>query len=195
MSDRAGPVASRRARSAPFSRVARLLLFFSAICLTPLMSACVLPIAPEFQDPPASANYAPFFVTTAPALGFVATTANFSVTVSDPNVGDDLYVRWIANFPPASGDTRSIKDEVIPHSADGTPLFAESSVRPACIKDLVANLPSHRVMVVVSDQPFLDVVLPGSPDVDYARVKPGAGKLVGLWTLDLLCTTDPKGTP
>jgi hypothetical protein len=119
---------------------------------------------------------------------------NFRVTVSDPNVGDDLYVRWISNFPPASGDTRSFKEDVIRHSADGTPLFGESAVTAVCIKDLVANLPLHRVMVVVSDRPFLDVVLPSSPDIDFARVAPGAGKLVATWTLDLLCTP-PKGSP
>jgi hypothetical protein len=168
-----------------------MVLFSAAICLIPPMSACVLPIAPEFQDPPASQNYAPFFLATDPPIGAVVSTPSFRVTVRDPNVGDNLYVRWISNFPPATGDTRAFKEETIPHSADGTLLFADSTAQPTCIKDLVANLPSHRVMVVVSDRQFLDVVQTGSPEADYARVPAGAGKVVATWTLDLLCKGGP----
>jgi hypothetical protein len=193
MSDRTGGGRAKSAAPVRFPRVARMVLYLATLSFVPpFMSACVLPIAPEFQDPPASRNFDPTFVVTEPKVGAAVTKASFRVTVTDPNVGDDLYVRWIANFPPASGDTRAIKDDFKRHSNDGTPLFAEFSIEPECIRDLVANLPSHRVMVVISDRPFLGLMQPGSPDIDYARIAPNAGRLIGTWTLDQLCMTGPN---
>jgi len=169
-----------------------MLLFKGVIGSSIFMSACVLPLAPEFQDPPASANYSPFFITTEPEIGAIVTTPSFRVVVSDPNIGDNLVARWIANFPPATGDTRVIKDDPIPHSADGKPLFATSMAAPVCIRDLVANLTSHRIMVVIADRPFDDFVKPGSPDIDFARLSGDALKVVGTWTLDKACNA-PAG--
>ena len=36
----------------------------------------------------------------------------FRVTVDDPNVADDLYLRWIADFPPFDEDSRRLGDDI-----------------------------------------------------------------------------------
>src|SRR5882724_1117584 len=98
-------------------RVARMLLRSGSICALLVMSACVLPIAPEFQDPPASENYAPVFIDTIPPAGQVVTAspvAAFTIIVEDPNVGDDLFVRWIADFPPLTDNTIVMETRMAP---------------------------------------------------------------------------------
>src|SRR5690242_202058 len=97
---RARDVAStRHARRSPLARLllktgVKLLLSFAAASS---MSACIIPVGPEFQDPPGGPNAAPeilnpnFFTGTAVAS---TSTQDFSFTVSDPN-GDPMWFRWV----------------------------------------------------------------------------------------------------
>jgi hypothetical protein len=78
-----------------------------------------------------------------------------SVTVSDPNVGDSLVVRWIVDYPPYSGDrTRQLDDDLIPHSADGKPLLMPSGRDISCL-NLAQGISAHPVTALISDRPFL----------------------------------------
>jgi hypothetical protein len=171
-----------------FLRVARMMLRFATILALPSMSACVLPIAPEFQDPPSPLNGAPVFQFEDPPIGSVVTKPSFTVVVTDPNVTDDLYYRWIADFPPFTENTRTLLPVTkLQHSADGTPLSQDLTIQPDCINDNLAKLASHQVMLVVADRPFLPAQsMPGQP-VDFARVPAGAGVRVGVWTLNMEC--------
>jgi hypothetical protein len=152
-----------------------------------LMSACVLPLAPDFQDPPASANYAPFFFNVEPPIGSVVQTNSFLVTVSDPNVGDDLTVRWIADFPPHTDNTRVLLTHLVSHSADGTPLVHDDMVMPDCVIDSLAKIQRHQIMVVVADRGFLPPQVPGSKEIDVARIPDVGRKVVATWTLEMEC--------
>src|SRR5262245_13457968 len=92
-----------------FCRMARAMLVLPGVAL--LMSGCVLPIAPEFQDPPSPPNYAPYIVSAQPPIGEVKTSlmpgdVEFSVSVSDPNILDKLCVRWISDYPPYNENTK-----------------------------------------------------------------------------------------
>src|ERR1700743_146605 len=79
------------------SRMARLLLFFLrsialrtiALAVVLQMSACIIPVAPDFQDPPAAQNDTPYFMGTSPEQGtvVVAIPPTFNVTVAAPTVG------------------------------------------------------------------------------------------------------------
>jgi hypothetical protein len=169
-----------------FSRVARLVLRSALTCLVPLMSACVLPIAPEFQDPPTSQNYAPYFQTVMPDLGSEITVPMFEVTVTDPNVGDDLYVRWIVDYPPYNDNTRPFAQPKVVHSVDGSPLLQNLTFAPNCVDDNLAKIARHQIMVVVADRDF-SKQLPMQA-VDLTRLVPGDGrKVIGTWVLDMEC--------
>jgi hypothetical protein len=149
-----------------------------------LMSACVLPLAPDFQDPPASANYAPEIIDFEPAIGSVVTSPNFRVTVSDPNVGDTLFVRWIADYPPHSDNTQVLLDIMVPPSADGTKLAKDVPVKPDCVLNSLAKIQRHQIMVVVADRDFLP---PQPPMNDLTMIlKPGR-EIVATWTLEMEC--------
>ena|SRR5882724_7168010 len=169
-------------------RVARMLLRSGSICALLVMSACVLPIAPEFQDPPASENYAPVFIDTIPPAGQVVTAspvAAFTIIVEDPNVGDDLFVRWIADFPPLTDNTIVMETRMVPHAAGSQVSVHElPPFQPNCALHHLARIPSHQIMVVVADRPFLD---PGTP-VDFERLPPDGLKDTRSWILNLDCS-------
>jgi hypothetical protein len=126
-------------------RVARMLLCSwsrtLSICALLLMSACVLPIGPDFQDPLSSPNYAPYFVDTLPVAGSIVTATStvplFRVTVQDPNGGDNLQVRWIADYPPFTDNTRVIlvvADRLFLDPVAGKPVDVEA-LPPDGLKD------------------------------------------------------------
>ena len=173
-------------------RVARMLLRSGQLCLLLAMSACVLPIAPEFQDPPAAANYAPFFQFADPPLGMRITAApdkltTFTLQISDPNLGDNLHVRFISDFPPFTSNTRVLQaDLLIPHHVDGTPLSEQVSQIIGCQRSTLSTLPSHQIIAIVSDRGFMDS--PGPPAVpDLGLVPTGGLKAVAVWILDQEC--------
>jgi hypothetical protein len=170
---------------APAPPLLRRRAIWGAICLALTGSGCVLPVGPEFQDPPATQNFAPIILDSVPALGARVTSPDFTVTVQDPNVGDDLFVRFVADYPPLSGNTRFLLDQMIPHTANGTLLATDVSVTVGC--NAVAPLPSHQVTVIVADRDFLLNGTSSTQPADPARLPMEARRTFGSWTLDLEC--------
>jgi hypothetical protein len=174
--------------------VARMLLRLCSIGFVSVMSACVLPIAPEFQDPPAAANFSPIIVDSDPPLGEIVSATptssqKFTVTVSDPNLGDDLHVRFLADFPPNTTNTRDmVPDAQVTHSSNGQPLNKDVSVTPSCTTHNLAKIPEHQIMVIVADSPFDDGPAPAGLPVDLTRLlDPHGLKVIGTWILKLDC--------
>lgn len=168
---------------------ARPLLRLGAICLALAVQGCVLPLGPEFQDPPTTQNYAPIILDSDPDEGALVTASTFRtfrVTVQDPNVGDDLYVRFIADYVPLSADTRALSDESITHTANGRLLAKDVAVTIRC-GDGLANLPSHQITVIVADRKFMDVDPAPGQLFDPGRLPTGAGIRRATWTLNLEC--------
>jgi hypothetical protein len=163
--------------------------------LVSVMSACVLPISPEFQDPPAAANFSPVILSATPDIGSIVTATSpsavpmFQVFVSDPNLGDDLHVRWIADFPPFTPNTRvMLSDFPIPHRSDGKPIADSSEVVPNCLVNNLAKIPQHQIMAVVADRLFDDSPTPMGATVDLTRVQGTEGRrVIATWTLNLDC--------
>jgi hypothetical protein len=154
--------------------------------LVSLTSACVLPIAPEFQDPPASVNFEPTFVDTDPPAGSIVTanpTATFKLVLQDQNVNDDLHVRFIFDFPPLSDATSAVDLPIVVHSPTGQLLDAQPFT-PDCRLHRIAPGSVHQLFVVVADRPF---DLPGSPP-DFERLPPDAKKNTRSWTLNMDCS-------
>jgi hypothetical protein len=186
------------ARTRP-ARVAWMLLRSGLIGLVCGMSACVLPIGPEFQDPPAAANYAPQILDSEPPLGSIVmgtsmTAPLFRVSVSDPNVGDDLHVRFLADYPPNTSNTRNLTppDRVVPHRSDGMRLIEDVSVTPKCSTFNLASIPVHQIMVIVADRPFLDMPAAPGLTVDLTKLEDPEGlEVVASWTLEMDCQASP----
>jgi hypothetical protein len=159
--------------------------FWGAICLALVGSGCVLPIGPEFQDPPAPQNYAPIILEAEPELGRRVTTPTFRVTVQDPNPGDDLFVRFVADYPLLTEDTRPLTTRPITHRADGRLLAEDVTVTATCTA--LASRSSHQITVIVADRDFLKDAAPPGQLSDPLRLPAAAQRVLGSWTLDLEC--------
>jgi len=148
--------------TARFVGLARLLLIggrtFILAATLASMSSCVMPIGPDFQDPLASTNYYPIIEDSSPPEGSVvfgmqSTSTTFKVVVSDPNIIDTLYVRWLADFPPSDDNTRFLGDQIIQASLDGSQLHEPASVEVTCQK-LAPSIQTHQITVIVADRIF-----------------------------------------
>jgi hypothetical protein len=161
-------VVARNVRGAGRCAVARLLLFVLdevskldrklLLLLVALpMAACIIPAGPEFQDPAGVPNSPPFLLFAAsPPEGMtvVDTTPTFSVTASDLNVNDHIWIKWITEYPPYSGSTKAPEPTHISPSDDGSQLHMPDVFRPTCIQLNIA-LSTHKVMAAISDREFV----------------------------------------
>jgi hypothetical protein len=175
--------------------MARMLLRSAGICLISAMSACVLPIAPEFQDPPASPNFSPQILSASPDIGSIVTAPSpttiptFIVTVTDPNFGDTLHVRWLADYPPSTANTRTLtRDQTFPPNSNGGAVNGSSMVIPNCNADNLARIPQHQIMMVVGDRMFDDSPPPQGMLPDLTKLQGTDGlKAIATWVLNLEC--------
>jgi hypothetical protein len=121
------------------------------------MSACVVPLAPSFQDPPGEPNVAPYIVSSAnqdfgtffqiPPAGLPV-----AVTVSDQNAGDDLHYRWVIDYPPFSTtNTRPQTDVTI---MAPVVIAQPLSFVVSCALNPAPNLAVHQLELIVADRPF-----------------------------------------
>lgn len=186
-----------RPRARPLRRLARLLLLsqpralarFTLLFVVASMSACIIPVAPEFQDPIASPNFSPVLVSASPDFGSlvaIVTAFEFTVTATDPNVGDDLYYRWFVDYPPRTSNTRRISLGEVPHRADGKQLTAIIQTSVDCTDGLASTANSlHQLALFVADRPFV------TSDTDVADVDPPGMVATQNWTFQINCPTAP----
>ena len=150
------------------------------------ISACVVPISPEFQDP--AGNVSPFVASSTPPAGAVLpiSSGTISVTLGDTNLDDTLQARWFIDYPPYDASiSRAVTAVQIPPSGQVNRepiLFA-----PSCADDQIPAGPIwHRVTLSVADRPFL---APGEspPDLPWDSV-PAEGFVVrSTWIVYLSC--------
>ena len=187
-----GPLRPRcgaRARGARVSPLARLLLRSArelCVLLVVLpMSACIIPVGPEFRDPDGIPNSPPYIISAEPPEGTSTPNALFAITPSDVNVGDTLYLRWLIDYPSVQGVTRLAQSDMVGPSQDGTPLRQRKSYAFDCLN--IRRTPSpHRVAVIVSDKPFM------SDLTNPARVEDDVYPAIVTWTWEENC---PKEEP
>jgi hypothetical protein len=150
-------------------------------------AGCVIPVGPEFQDPLGAQNYAPQITSANPPEGAVTSSLTFQIAVTDPNVGDTLYVRWIADYPDYQEQrTRTLRSDEEGPPSEGMPTPRQFSTTISCNDFDPAGaeniLGRHQIMVVVSDRAFADD--------DVRRPEKAAdGGLTDAanWTLNLSC--------
>lgn len=132
----------------------------AALCVPAalLMLGCVLPVSPDFQNPPLAPNYPPSFDFFEPyqETDVSQLPQDFTVLLSDPNPQDTLHVRWAIDYPPYV-QSRSLL------------VIDEQTLTPGSLKPVSYHLDScanfkatgaeHKVAVIVSDRPFQPVGL------------------------------------
>jgi hypothetical protein len=163
------------------------------------LSGCVLPVGPRFEDPPTVENFAPAIEGAQPAQGSVVTAVGtgtgttisqtFTIMFTDPNAGDDLYVRWIGEYPPYSATSHVLSDNKISHSVNGEPLHQSASLNVTCFT-LLARTAQHQITVLVSDRPYWDPSDPAAPlNLEMVLVQNTEKTLVAqaTWFLNLPC--------
>lgn len=128
----------------------------AASTLAVLLGGCVVPIAPQFDD---EANSPPYVESSSPAVGDIITLRTrteqreISATLSDQNLTDSLYVRWLIDYP--SGDSGRTLTEM---NLAG----AKAPARPSLPFVVSCSFPGggtlapglHRLVMSVSDRPF-----------------------------------------
>lgn len=155
-----------------------LLLLLSAS----LTSACIIPVGPEFQDPPGAKNAPPFtFADPQEGTRTSKTMPRFTVTPADVNLGDFLFAKWITEYPPFSNETFTAKiDNMIPPSGDAQrrPTFLE----PDCTQ-VSKGTTTHSIAVAISDRPFVPFTKPD----DLIVATDGAVPRLVHWIWDQSC--------
>jgi hypothetical protein len=163
--------------------------------LVPLTLAALSGLACAGRGAPAAANAPPEISDATPAIGAVVQASSptmgptFQITVSDQTPNDDLHVRWIADFPPDTANTRVlVLDMPIAHRSDGKPLSESISVTPNCLTNNLAKIPQHQIMAVVANRPFDDSATAQGAPADLTRTAGSDGlEVLATWTLALDC--------
>jgi hypothetical protein len=165
-----------------------------AFPLAMTMSACVIPIAPQFDDP--EVNYPPFVVDSDPAIGDILTPAAampggapppqrvITVTLGDHNLNDVLFLRLLMDYPttdPDGGQLVAVPAARPPSGrVDRTPFRL---VPPPCSS---AGAGTHRLVLSVSDREFLDRTNGDSVSTEAPldSVRATANRMRAVWLLN-----------
>jgi hypothetical protein len=155
-----------------------------------LLPACVVPLGPDFQNPPVAQNSPPLIGSEIPQFGAEWTNSTFQVTVTDLNGGDDLFVRWVSDYPPITSMTRALFAPVttIPHRVDGAQQYTPIQMTVDCVRDFIPRgITRHQIEVMVGDDDF------APESTDLTLLKNGSHASTASWVLDRQCPGD--GTP
>jgi hypothetical protein len=181
----AGSRAPREPAPTPFRRVARSLLSSRVVGVLLLavassMSACIIPVAPNFQDPPSQPDSVPYLQTVFPTPIFNSIftlqvpTATYEVYVSDPDPGvATLYYQWVFDYPPVGATAPRLANS----GMNSPPFKLDQDV--SC-KRVDATTPSttHRLELFVATGSF------DSSAATYGTtVDPNAFVVSGGWTI------------
>ena len=157
-------------------------------------SACVLPVGPRFEDPPATENVPPFIRSTMPLQGSAVTAVNgaapLSVTFTDLNPSDQLHVRWVVEYPPfKSGLSHLLQDADIAAPVNGQVVDHTDMKTVGCLNGL-ALADQHAITVFISDQQLWnagDEGAPSDPELVLTQNRAKSVMAQANWTLSLPC--------
>jgi hypothetical protein len=150
---------------------------------------CVIPVAPQFDDP--ETNYPPYLVSSTPGEGDTLTLISadqprdLSVTLSDQNLNDALYVRWLVDYPKSEG--RLIREYNYPPPATNR-MADRSQLRYqfTCANLGVSpGIGPHTLVMAVADRPYLDEFSgqPVDPEAPLDSVGGEGNRIRIVWTV------------
>ena len=147
--------------------------------------ACVVPVAPQFEDP--AGNSPPYLVSSSPTAGAELPASPYTIeaTFGDPNVQDILTGRWLIDYPPYDQYLSRLAQEV---SLPTTGAVKREPIRFAASCANIASgsgLPSHRVTLSVADRAFLSAQQ--APDLPLDSVTDTGFAVRTTWIVDLAC--------
>jgi hypothetical protein len=127
------------------------------------MSACIIPVAPDFQDPlpdppapaPALSGFQPLDSGSTVIIASTTQGTAFAATVIDPNLGDKLFGRWTVDYPPYTSATL-----VLPTTTPQLMSSGQATVQQniSCsINNVLAPTAGseHRLQLLVGNQDFV----------------------------------------
>jgi hypothetical protein len=166
-----------------------------AALLAGSLGGCVIPVGPEWSDP--DRNYPPTVAYANPPVGTILGQAPdggtsdagapivVAVELADQNTGDNLYVRWIIDYPAQPpADPRVALLFTYP-GGDAVTRQPPLYFAPDCARVSHAAS-SHRLMLAVSDRPFPKDQ--SSPDPDWPDAVPeGQYRVEAVWPFELSC--------
>jgi hypothetical protein len=124
-----------------------------------MASGCVVPIGPEWSTP--QNNYPPILGYANPAIGSIlglgadgSAPLTVEVGLQDPNTQDQLYYRWIIDYPPyLEGVSKLALGNVQP--GGGTTERSRLLFAPNCTDHNIAHgFSNHRLLFAASDRAF-----------------------------------------
>jgi hypothetical protein len=91
--------------------------------------------------------------------------ATFEVTIRDPNPSDTIYARWLVDYPRFDAQvSRMAREDISPPPADrNLPNERLLRFKPECDTHVSRVGTQHRLMLVVSDRPFIEETDPRLP--------------------------------
>lgn len=168
------------------------------------MSACIIPVAPDFQDPPTRPDSSPsvsnplvnlmlshFGATITLQQGNGDTT--FSASVSDPDPGTTLQIRWALDYPTYDpGKTSVFEGESVSAAAPNQPIQnapVSQKINCSSVRDFSKS--TQQLMLIVTDGQLAepDPLQPYGLD---QLVATGTAMVVrGFWNLSVNCPVAP----
>jgi hypothetical protein len=181
------------------SAVARPLLLFALVS----MSACVVPVAPSFQDPPPTLEAPPYIVSSTPEIGSPVTvppagSVTFTAELTDVTPGATVYFIWALDYPPfddvntrSGGPTNPILPRVDGRPTDGTVQFTLNCLT---IVPSPSSGPEHTFSLLVADRAFS--MIPGQ----FGQIMDNTGHRLpaAIWFVNMSCQapgTSATGAP
>jgi hypothetical protein len=165
-----------------FTGAAHVLLRWT-IWTIALSTGCILPVAPEFQDPPKAPNFAPLFVSFDPfaETPVLQVPLTFSVLLDDPNPQDTLHVRWAVDYPPfvQSRSKLVINEQTLPPGAVPQSSYSLPMMEPCKVFTPGSE---HRLVVIVADRPFRSADT-FTGDYRFNLVEDGEPPIMAGWTI------------
>ena len=164
------------------------------------MSACIIPVAPDFQDPPTQPDAPPTISNLNPphfGLVFSITDSfDFTASVSDPDPGTTLSIRWTVDYPPYTANTWINNGMPVSPLAPNEPIVSRRVGQTIdCTSIYDRSTSAHRLQLMVTDGEFVTADLSQPYSLDQLK---GSGTVVyAYWPINITCSQapPPQSTP
>jgi hypothetical protein len=168
-----------------------LLITFAMAAALATTSGCVIPAEPAWSDP--DRNYPPTIASATPPVGTAlgqkagasGPAVEVQVVLADQNPGDKLYLRWIIDYPPWTADS-IVSHEVIKPGGNSVPRAQDTYAVECGADHLSRSVAEHRLLLAVSDRPFLYAVEESGVDKAPDAIS-GEFRVEAVWPFTLSC--------
>jgi hypothetical protein len=134
-------------------------------------------------------NFAPFVAGSIPGEGEIIVVGpserEVIATLGDHNLDDHLFIRILVDYPTAFAPPQSHLALQVEFPPSGTVIRAPVRFRPRC--DFLGLVPgTHRLMMAVSDRPYLDAITGDSvdPTAPLDSIPEDGNRVRALWLLE-----------